>query len=187
MIVPCLRAAIIASLHTSGVGLAQRAEDAAGMQPARALLAEDLVPVDLARLQLAHRRVTAVAATQRRAYAKPALRKVQPVAHRAPDAVVLHPLHVRLVHAALQHQVFDQPAHGIIGQRGHHRRLQSEAPPQPARHVVLAAALPHLELARRGHPHIAGIEPQHHLAQAHQVPLALFLLAKCQTILSIRH
>ena len=79
----------------------------------------------------------------------------------------------RLIDAALKHQVLHQPADGIVGERRHDRRVQAEAAPQPARDVVFAAAFPDLESARRVDAPVAGIEPQHHLAERHQAPAAV--------------
>ena len=46
---------------------------------------------------------------------------------------------------------------------------QAEAALEAARDVVLAAALPDLEGARGVDPALAGVEAQHHLAQAHEI------------------
>ncbi len=130
--------------------------------------------------------MAAIRAAERGAHAEAALSEVQAVAGGAAYAVVLHPLHVRLIDAALQHQVFEQAAYGIVGERGDDGRLQSEAAPQPARDVVFAAALPHAELPRRRDADIAGIEPQHHFAERDQVPLAGFLRAQREAVLIVR-
>ena len=76
-----------------GRGFRERAEDAAGVEPARAVLAENFIPINVAGLQLRHRGVAAVGATERGAHAESALGEIQAVAHRAADAVVGHPAH----------------------------------------------------------------------------------------------
>ena len=116
--------------------------------------------------------MAAVGAAERRADAEAALGEVEAVAHGAADAVVLHPPDA-LVDAALEHQVFDQAAHRVVGERRHDRGGQAEAAPQPARDVVLAAAFPHLERAGGVDAAVAGIEAQHHLAERHERPAAL--------------
>src|SRR5262245_66264566 len=113
-------------------GFGQRAEDAAAMKPPRALFAEDLLPIDVARPELRHRGVTAVRASDRRARAETPLGEVQPVAHGPSHAVIFHPLYMRLVDPALIDQVLNQTAHGIVGERGHDRSLHSEAALKPA-------------------------------------------------------
>ena len=79
---PCFLAACTASIDELGRGVAQRGEDAAGVQPARAELAEDVVPVEIARLELAGGGVAAVRNADRAAHAEAALGEVQAVAHR---------------------------------------------------------------------------------------------------------
>ncbi len=153
--------------------LRQRREDAARVQPARALLAEDQVPVDLAGLHLRGGAVAAVGAADRGAHAEAALGEVEAVPDAAADAVVGHPAHVALVDAALQDQVFEQAADRVVDERAHERRAQPEAAAQAARDVVLAAALPDAERARRVDPRVAGVEPQHHLAEADEIEAAL--------------
>ena len=81
----------------------------------------------------------------RAADAEAALGEVEPVADAAADAVVGHPADVRDVDAALEHQVLDEPADRVVGERGDDRGAQAEAPAQPAGDVVLAAALPGAE------------------------------------------
>src|SRR6185436_18776062 len=142
------------------------------VQPAHAVLAEQLLPVDVAGLELAGRRVATVRAADGAAEAEAALREVESVAHRAPDAVVLDPLDVRLVDAALVDEVLDEPPHGVVGEGRDDRRLEPEAAPQTARDVVLAAALPGLERARRRDPPVARVEAEHDLAERDEVEAA---------------
>src|SRR5207302_9043623 len=156
-----------------GLRLAQRAEDTAGMEPPRTFPAEDRVPVDLTRLQLAYSRVSTVVAAQCRTNSKPALGEVQAIASSHADAVILYPRDMRLVYAALEQQIFEQSSHRVVSQRSDDGGLQPEASPQSASDVVLSAALPHVELARCGNTQVAGVEPQHDFTEAHLVPLAL--------------
>src|SRR5262245_36244689 len=93
------------------------AKDSAGMKPAHAFCAEDLFPVDVARTQLRNGRMTTIGTTGSRTHAKTALSKVETVANSTSDAVELHPLHVRLVHAALVDQILDQSAHCVVSKR----------------------------------------------------------------------
>ncbi len=144
------------------------------MQPARSLLAKDLIPINLPRLQLCNGRVAAVRTAQPGTYAKTALGKVESIAHGAAHAIIRSPDQMRKIDAALQHQVFQQPTDGIVGQRGHNGRAQPKAAAQPARHVVLTAALPSLKAARGGDASLARVQAQHHLAQTHQIPAAFF-------------
>ena len=158
-------------------GLRQRAEDATGVKPAGAERAEDLVPVDVAGFQLRDGGVPAIGATQRGAHAEASLGEVEAVAHGAADAVVLHPGHA-LFDAALEHQVFHEAAHRVVGQRGHDGGVEPEAALQPARDVVLAAAFPDLEGAGGVDAAIARVEAQHHFAQGDAVPAAGFRRAQ---------
>ena len=81
MMVPCSSRRLHRLVRDRRRRLGQRAEDAAGVEPARAVLAEHLVPVDVARLQLRDRRVAAVGAADAAARAEAALGEVQAVAH----------------------------------------------------------------------------------------------------------
>ena len=170
---PCLRAASIASAATSAVD----AESAAKMPPVcnqREPFSAPKIdfPVEIAGLYLADGGVAAVGAAGSRAHAEAALGKVEPVAHRAAHAVVWNPVEQRVIDAALQDEVFDQPADGVIGERGGNGGAQAETAAQAAGHVVFAAALPHLKLARGVDAAFAGIEAEHDFAQAQAIPAA---------------
>src|SRR5216683_3735700 len=62
-----------------GRGGGKRAEDAASVKPARALLAEDVVPVDVAFFQVGDGGVAAIVGAERGAHAETALREVEAV------------------------------------------------------------------------------------------------------------
>jgi hypothetical protein len=72
-----------------------------------------------------------------------------------------------------KHQIFHQPAHRVIRQRGDVSRAKAEATTQAAGHVVLSAALPNLKRSSRMNAPLAGIEAQHDLAQADGVEPAI--------------
>ncbi len=74
-----------------GGGFGERAEDAAGVEPAGAFFAEDLVPVDVAGLELGDGGVAAVGAAEGCADAEAALGEVEAVASGAAYAVVFGP------------------------------------------------------------------------------------------------
>src|SRR6185503_2574882 len=101
--------------------------------------------------------------------------EVETVANCASDAVEVNPLQVRLVHAALVDQILDQAAHGVVRQCSDDRGVHAKASLQAARDVVLTATLPNLEVTRGRNASLARIEPQHHLAEAHNVPATLRL------------
>ena len=157
-----------------GGGSGERGEDAAGMKPARAVrMAEDRFPIEVAGLDLADGGVAAVGAAGRGAHAEAALSKVEAVANGAADAVIRNPADERSIDAALQDEVFNQAADGVVGERGGDGGAQAEAAAQAAGDVVFAAALPHLKLARGVDAAFAGIEAKHHFAQAQAIPAAL--------------
>ena len=156
-----------------GRRLRERREDAAAVEPAGAVPAEDLLPVDVARAQLRGRRVATVGDADRAANAEAALGEVQPVAHLAPDAVVGDPAEVGSLDATLVDEVVDQPADGIVGERRHDRRAEPEAAFEAAGDVVLAASLPRLEGAGRLDPPLTRVEAQHDLAERDEVEAAL--------------
>ena len=153
-----------------GSRLGKRGEYAARVEPPDALLAEYLLPVDVAWLELAHRREPAVGARARTTAAEAALHEVESVPDRAADAVVGNPLDVARVDAALKHEVLDEAPDGIVGKRRHRSRLEAEAAAKPAHDVVFAAALPDLEIARRVDSPVARIEAKHDLAETRRIP-----------------
>ena len=63
-----------------------------------------------------------------------------------------------LADAALQHEVFDQAADGIIGEGGDDRGVKTEAALEAASDVVLAAAFPGAKVARGGDALVARIK-----------------------------
>src|SRR5207245_6659802 len=133
--------------------------------PARALAVEYGGPIDVARAELRDRGVAPVRAADAGANAEAALDEVQPVPALAADAVVLPPEHVRLIDATLKDEVLHEPADRVVGQRRHQRRIEAEAALQPARDVVLAAAFPDPEGARRVQARLAPLEADEHLTE----------------------
>src|SRR5258706_11367791 len=148
--------------------LGQRGEDAAGVKPANAD-AEETFPINLSRFHLRDRGVTAIRTSERGAYAEAAFGEIEAVTRATADAVVSNPADAREVDSALQHEIFDQPADGIVDQRRDNGRAQAEAAAKTTGHVVLAAALPHLKRAGGGHAAFSRVEAQHDLAEADEV------------------
>lgn len=155
-------------------GVRQAGEDAAGVEPAHPG-GEHGVPVDVPFAQLGDGGVGAVADTEGAADAVAAFDEVEAVAGAAADPVVRCPADQRGVDAALEDQVLDEPAHGVVGEGGHDGCAQAEAAAQASYDVVLAAALPDLEGAGGSDPSLARIEAQHHLAQGHHVDHVMLL------------
>ena len=151
--------------HHIGGRCAERSVDATGMEPLRPALAKDSLPVDVAWPELAGGGVAPIGAAHGAADTKTAFGEVEPVAHFAPDAVVVHPFDKVGVDTTLQDEIFDQAPHGVIGECGDHSRLQAEAAAQPPSHVVFAAAFPGSELAGGVDAPLAGIEAEHDFAQ----------------------
>ena len=142
------------------------------MEPTDAFLAEELIPVDVAGLELRDGGETTVGAGAGAAAAVAALDEVESVADRAADAIIGHPLHVRDVNATLQHEVLNETADRIVRERRDRRRLETKATTETAHDVVLAAAFPHLEVTRRMDASVARIETKHDFAERGGVPLA---------------
>ena len=80
---------------------------------------------------------------------------------------------MRLIDSALINQILDESTDGIVCQRGNDRGINSETTPQSARDVVFPATFPNLKSARGVNAAIAWIEPEHHFAQADQIPTTL--------------
>ena len=144
---------------------------------AHAQLAEDVLPVDVARLELRRRRVAAIRIADRAPDAEPAFGEIEAVADRAADAVVLAPLDEVGGHAALHDEILDEMPHLVVHKCRANRRLVPETLAQPARGVVLAAALPRCEMPRRAHASLAGVQTKHHLAKGNLVKGTMGLIA----------
>src|SRR5690606_5502203 len=102
------------------------------------------------------------------------LGEVEAVADLAPDAVVFLPLDETGVHAALQDEVFDEAADGVVGKGGDHRCAEAKAAAQPAGHVVLATAFPGGKLAGGVDATFSRVEAQHHFAHGDAVKGGFF-------------
>src|SRR6185437_16628750 len=100
-----------------GIG-GQRRENAAGMEPAHAFLAEQLFPVHFARPDLRGGAVAAVRAAQGGADAETLFGEVQADAGVAAQAVEIAPDDVRGINAALADEILHQPAKIVPGQGG---------------------------------------------------------------------
>ncbi len=143
------------------------------MEPARSELAEEVVEVDVAGLQLADGGVAAVGHADRPAHAEAALGEVESVAGRTAHTVGRDPHDVRRVEAAGEDEVLDEAADLVVHERGDDGAAQAEDPAQAAGDVVLAAALPGLERTCRADPALARVEPQHDLTERDGVVRAL--------------
>src|SRR5258705_14013163 len=99
-------------------GWAELSEDPAGVQPADSQLAEDVVPIEVARFKLARGGVAAVRNPHCAAHTEAAFGEVKPIADDATDTVKRHPLDELGVHTALQNKVFDEPANVVVRKRG---------------------------------------------------------------------
>src|SRR5258707_842165 len=104
--------------------------------------------------------MSAVIGARGRTHPKTALREIQTVARRAPHPIMRHPTNVSLIDTTLIQQILHQASDWIVGKRGHVRGVQTEAPLQPARNVVLPATLAPFEVPPRRDPPVAGIEAQ---------------------------
>ena len=155
-----------------GGGGGERRENAAAVEPADALLLEELLPIHVAGRHLRGGRPAAIGAADGAAQAVAALGEVQADARIAADAVEGRPLDVGEIDAALQHQVFQQAADIVLDDGGDHGGAQAEAAAQTADDVVLAAAFPDLEAAGGAYAAFAGIEAEHDFAEGGSVPAA---------------
>ena len=140
------------------------------MKPAGPVFRKDLAPINIAGLELRDGGVTAIGTAEGGAYAETAFGEIQSVAHGAAHAIVGNPAHVFLADAALQHEIFYQPADGIVGEGGHDSRVETKTTFQSAGHVVFATAFPRAEVSSGSDALVARIEAKHDFAEAHQVP-----------------
>src|SRR5207249_1508429 len=90
--------------------VAERGEDAAGVEPADPELAEDVVPIEVARFELAGRGISAIGNPHCAAHAKAAFGEVEAVADDATDTIKRHPPDELGIDAPLQNEFLDEPA-----------------------------------------------------------------------------
>ena len=150
-------------------------EDAAGVKPPHAECSEQVIPVDVARLQLAGRRVAPVGHAHGAADPEAALGEIETIADAPADAVIRPPLQKIGAYAPLHDEVFDQVADLVVDEGGDHGRLQTEAFSQAAGHVVLTAPFPGREAASGADAALARVEAEHDLAERDLVERALGL------------
>jgi hypothetical protein len=106
--------------------------------------------------------VAAIRTTKWRTQTKSAFREIQPISHRASDAIVFLPAHMPQTHAPFANEALEQTADRIICEGSNDRRVLSKAPMQTAGNVVLAATFPSSELACCRDTRITGVKAQHH-------------------------
>src|SRR5258708_4824661 len=99
--------------------------------------------------------MSAIRTPQGRTNAKSALGEIQAVTGSTSHTVVIYPAQQRWVHSTLVDEVLNKPADRVVCQSGYHRGIQAETSLQPARDVVLAAALVHVEPAGSRDPPVA--------------------------------
>src|SRR5579859_7155898 len=162
-------------------GRGESAEYSSRVKPTRSVLAKNIVPIDVSRLQLRNGGVAAVVTAQRCSHAESTLRKIESVARRMAYAVVLHPADQRLIDAALINEILKQPSDRIIRESRNDRGVQAETPFQSASDVVFPAAFAHFKGARRGDAPVTRVESEHDFAQTDDVPAALLLRLNRQT------
>ncbi len=120
-------------------------EHTAAVKPARTFSTEDPLPVDIARLELGDRRVTAIRATERRSDSVTTLNEVQAITNTAPNPVIWQPVELCLPHTTLADQVLNEAAERVVSERGHDPRAHPETVRKTTHDVVLAAPLPNLK------------------------------------------
>jgi hypothetical protein len=69
----------------------------------------------------------------------------------------------------LEHEVFEEAADGVVGERGDDGGAEVEAAAEATGDVVFAATLPDAELAGVGDALVAGVETQHDFAEGDEV------------------
>ena len=160
--------------------LGQRCKDAACVKPPGSELAENVIPVVVAGFQLRGGTVPAIWISDRAAYSKASLGKIQAISHGAADAVIFAPFDKFGIHAALHDKIFDQVADFVVHQGGADSGAKTEAFAKSSRCVVFAAALPSCELAGSSYAALAGIEAQHHLTEGDLVVKASGGITECE-------
>ena len=153
-------------------GVAERRKNTAGVQPTHAEFAEDVVPIEIAGLELRCRRVAAVGNAHRAAHTVAALGEIEAVTNDTANAVKRRPFDEVGIDTALQNEILDEPAHVVVGKCGGDGGLEAETATQSAGDVVFAASFPHFEFACAADTALARIKPEHDFSERDQVVLA---------------
>src|SRR5438093_8576716 len=125
------------------------------------MLSTNLVPIDVAGLELRYRSVPAIVRSYSGAHAEATLGKVESVAGGVADAIVLNPAHERLINAALINQILEQAADRIASEGGNDGGFHTEAALPPTRAVVFSASLPHFNRPPGSHTSPTPIHADH--------------------------
>ena len=160
--------------HGSGI-LRQSGVNTAGVHPAHAQGAKDIIPVHIAGLQLRNSGVATVRSAHSAANTVATLHKVQSVTHGAADTVKGNPSDQGSIYPALEDQVLQQVAHLVLSKGSDHAGAHTKATAQPAGYIILAAALPGAKGSGGLNPLLARVQAQHDLAQRNLVKLTFFL------------
>ena len=149
-------------------------KDAARVEPACAVLTEDVIPVDVAGREFGRGGIATIDTTHCAAYAKSAFGEVEAVANRTAQAIMREPLDVIRIDAALHDEVFEQVSDFVVYETGYNSRTQAKTLAHAACHVVFAAAFPDAKVACCTHAAIARVEPQHDLAERDDIVITGF-------------
>src|SRR6266704_1147960 len=155
--------------HQLWCRIAQGGKDSAGVKPADTQLAKDMLPIKIARFELAGCGVTTIGNANSASDAKAALGEIQAIAYRPPYTVIRNPFHTFHIHAALQYKILQQMAHIIVGKSRADRRLEPKATSQPSGDIIFSSAFPYFEPPRRSNPPFSRIQAEHNLAQGQEI------------------
>ena len=133
------------------------------------MFAENLIPVDVARLDLTGGRVAAIARAFGTAQTESTLSEVQTIANIATNAIEFFPLHKTRIDTSLEDKIFDQTTDIIFGKCCNNRCTFAKATTHATSNIVFATAFPGLELAGRADAAITGIETQHDFPEGNDI------------------
>lgn len=146
--------------------------DAAGVEPADAEGAEEMVPIDISRFELGGGGISAIWVTDGASDAVAAFGEIESVADGAADAVVFPPLDEIGRNPTLEDEVFEEVADFIIDEGGDDCGFVAEAFAEAARGIVFAAAFPDVELACGTDSSFTWVESEHDFTEGDLVELA---------------
>src|SRR5712671_4228627 len=135
------------------------------MQPSGSLFGENLIPIDITRLELRYSRMATVVGAQCCTNPEAALGEIETIPRQTAHAIMLSPMDQGLVHTTLINQILKQPPHRIIDQRCDHCCVHAEAAFQPPGDVILSTAFAHFKPSGRSNAPVARVQSEHYLAQ----------------------
>jgi len=154
--------------------LGESSVNAAGVQPAYAELAENMLEIQIFRCCLLDCGVESVGAADRAAHAEASFREIEAVTADPADAVCLLPADQGSVNAALLDEILHESADFIVCECCQDSSIHAKTLVKTTDYIVFSAAFPCAEASGCSDSAFARIQTKHYLAEGNRVIPAFF-------------